>query len=199
MYDNSIQQIWCVFSSRFFKHHNFFELIYFSSFCLKYIKYLSLNESLKFGLYLHYILNIHIQGCFTKTLLKYFRGNTLYITLYHSSITIRRPIFLLDRFLQLPTLSTTARAIVSSTRRKMTAKRGRAPVVTARAIAEWRFAYRKSEYNIGVLSVSALSRASDVTGVPGDHLVYVEIGKLRRRTRRLFTRRQHVSRRDDLP
>ncbi|CAL1680231.1 unnamed protein product [Lasius platythorax] len=49
----------------------------------------------------------------------------------------------------------------------MTAKRGRAPVVTARAIVEWRFAYRKSECNIEVLSASALSRASDVTGVSG--------------------------------
>ncbi|KAL6423872.1 hypothetical protein ACFW04_010366 [Cataglyphis niger] len=60
----------------------------------------------------------------------------------------------------------------------MTAKRGRAPVVTARVIAEWRFAYRKSEYNIGVLSVSVLSRAFEVTGVSGDHLLYIEIDEL---------------------
>jgi len=32
----------------------------------------------------------------------------------------------------------------------MTAKRDRAPVVTARATAEWRFGYRESEYNIAV-------------------------------------------------
>lgn len=88
--------------------------------------------------------------------------------------------------------------VASPTRRKMTAERGRAPVVTARAIAEWRFGYRKSEYNIGVLSVSAFLRASDVTDVPAITWWTSRrgrVGELRRRTRRLFTRRQHVSRR----
>lgn len=32
----------------------------------------------------------------------------------------------------------------------MTAERGRAPVVTTRVTAEWRFGYRESEYNIAV-------------------------------------------------
>lgn len=90
---------------------------------------------------------------------------------------------------------------ISSTRRKMTAKRGRAPVVTARAIVEWRFAYRKSECNIEVLSASALSRASDVTGVSG--VIWCtsrrgRTGELRRRTRRLFTPARESRRRSTI-
>lgn len=55
----------------------------------------------------------------------------------------------------------------------MTAKRGRAPVVTARATAEWRFGYRESEYNIAVNECfsrfSPCARgAVDAAGVPRD-------------------------------
>lgn len=40
--------------------------------------------------------------------------------------------------------------------------------------SSWRFGYRKSEYNIGVPSVSAFLRASDVISVPSRHLVDAE-------------------------
>jgi len=60
----------------------------------------------------------------------------------------------------------------------MTAKRDRAPVVTARATAEWRFGYRESEYNIVV--VECFSRffpcgcgIIDADGLPEGHLGYV--------------------------
>lgn len=74
----------------------------------------------------------------------------------------------------LPTAS--CRVTVSRTCHKMTAKRGRAPVVTARATvstAEWRFGYRESEYNIAVVECffrfsPCVHDTIDANGVPRD-------------------------------
>lgn len=133
--------------------------------------------------------------------------NIKFINFFHDdspSIIIRAELSLLShcRSLRYRYCQRRAALWVTRTCHKMTAKRGRAPVVTARATAEWRFGYRESEYNITVAECffrfSPCARgAIDAQRRLEGRLGYVRqrsVPASSRRDARLFTRRRHVSR-----